>query len=197
MQIQSVTLIGSLVRLEPLAVAHVADLTRIGCDEQIWRFMVYGDIKTEQDMHRWVLELLDGQSKGTDLPFAVIYKESGAAIGVTRYLSISPPDRSIEIGGTWYGLDFQRTGVNTECKYLLLQHAFEILNCIRVQLKTDARNLASQRAIERLGAVKEGVLRKHMILPDGTQRDSVVYSIIDTEWPRVKAHLQQLMGKYQ
>jgi RimJ/RimL family protein N-acetyltransferase len=99
------------------------------------------------------------------------------------------------VGGTWYGLDFQRTAVNTECKYLLFAHAFEVLKCIRVQIKTDARNMRSQQAIERIGAKKEGVLRNHMILPDGRYRDSVFYSILDSEWPRVKKNLEEMLGR--
>jgi RimJ/RimL family protein N-acetyltransferase len=110
-------------------------------------------------------------------------------------MNITPKDRGLEIGGTWYGLDFQRTPVNTECKYLLLRHAFETLGCIRVQLKTDLRNERSQKAIERIGAKKEGVLRNHMILPDGRYRHSVYYSILDTEWLEVKKRLEEMMTK--
>ena len=115
--------------------------------------------------------------------------------GATRYLNIVPKDRGLEIGGTWYGNEFQRTAVNTECKYLLLRHAFETLGAIRVQLKTDSLNLRSQKAIERLGAQKEGVLRNHMILPDGRYRHSVFYSILDTEWPEVKKGLESKLVK--
>jgi RimJ/RimL family protein N-acetyltransferase len=110
-------------------------------------------------------------------------------------MNISIVDRSVEIGGTWYGLEYQRTGVNTECKHLLLRHAFEVWGCIRVQLKTDLNNMRSQAAIERIGAVKEGVLRNHVIRPDGSIRHSVMYSIIDTEWPEVKAHLEGLLRR--
>jgi RimJ/RimL family protein N-acetyltransferase len=113
--------------------------------------------------------------------------------GATRYLNIMPKDRGLEVGGTWYGLDFQRTPVNTECKYLLLTHAFETLNCIRVQIKTDSRNVRSQKAIERIGAVKEGILRNHMILPSGHYRHSVFYSIIDSEWEKVKKNLEAML----
>ena len=115
--------------------------------------------------------------------------------GATRYLNIVPKDRGLEIGGTWYGTEFQRSAVNTECKYLLMTHAFETLRAIRVQLKTDLRNERSQKAIERIGAKKEGVLRNHMILPDGRIRDSVFYSILDTEWPEVKKNLEAMMSK--
>jgi RimJ/RimL family protein N-acetyltransferase len=109
-------------------------------------------------------------------------------------MNVMPKDRGLEIGGTWYGVNYQRTGVNTETKFLLLRHAFEVLGCIRVQLKTDANNIRSQQAIERIGAVKEGVLRNHMILPDGRFRDSVYYSIIDREWPAVKTRLIEKLG---
>jgi RimJ/RimL family protein N-acetyltransferase len=188
--VQPVVLTGRVVRLEPLSEAHVPDLAAAGRDESIWRLTPYGNIETEEQMHAWVLDLLEGQRCGTDLPFAVISLESGRAIGATRYLEIRPHDRAVEIGGTWYGTAYQRTAVNTECKYLLLRHAFETLGCVRVQLKTDLRNVRSQRAIERIGAVNEGLLRNHMILPDGTLRHSVYYSIIDSEWPGVKAMLE-------
>jgi RimJ/RimL family protein N-acetyltransferase len=195
MDIHPITLSGRIVRLEPLSEAHVSDLSLVCSDENIWRYMLYGDVLSETQMRAWVMDMLDRQAAGADLPFAVIYLQTGRAIGATRYLDIQPHNRSLEIGGTWYGVDYQGTGVNTEAKYLLLKHAFEDLGCVRVQLKTDARNQRSQRAIERLGAVKEGVLRKHMILLDGYQRDSVFYSIIDTEWPGVKARLESRLEK--
>ena len=144
-------------------------------------------------MANWVRDILSRAEKGTDLPFAVVHLASGRVAGATRYLNIMPNDRGLEIGGTWYGLEFQRTAVNTECKYLLLEYAFEILGCIRVQFKTDLRNERSQRAIERLGAKHEGILRNHMILPDGRYRDSVYYSIIDKEWPEVKTRLEAML----
>ena len=148
-------------------------------------------------MRNWVLDILSRAEKGTDLPFAVIHLASGRVAGATRYLNIMPKDRGLEIGGTWYGTDFQRTPVNTECKYLLMAHAFETLKCIRVQLKTDKRNERSQKAIERLGAKKEGILRNHMILLDGKYRDSVFYSILDAEWADVKKNLEEMMAKYE
>jgi RimJ/RimL family protein N-acetyltransferase len=142
-----------------------------------------------------VLDILSRAKKGTDLPFVAVQLSSGRVAGATRYLNIMPKDRGLEIGGTWYGPEFQRTAINTECKYLLLRHAFETLGCIRVQLKTDLRNERSQRAIERIGAVREGVLRNHMILPDGRYRHSVFYSILDTEWPQVKERLEQMLER--
>ena len=191
MEVQPIILAGNLVRLEPLSESHVPDLTISGQDENIWQYMLYSTIRTEQQMRSWVLDLLAQQAKGTDLPFAVIHLESGRVIGATRYLNIRPQDRALEIGGTWYSVEFQRTAVNTECKYLLLKYAFERLECIRVQFKTDLRNERSQRALERIGAVKEGILRSHMITPDGYIRDSVFYSILASEWPVVKARLEE------
>ncbi len=187
--VRPLTLTGHVIRLEPLAEAHVPDLTVAGRDESIWRFMRYGLIQTEAQMTDLVRHLLAAQAAGTDLPFAVVHLATGRAIGMTRYLNIEPANRSLEIGGTWYAVAYQRTAVNTECKYLLLAHAFETLGCVRVQIKTDRRNERSQRAIERLGAVREGLLRNHNILPDGTLRDSVFYSILPAEWPAVKANL--------
>jgi RimJ/RimL family protein N-acetyltransferase len=194
MKIERVTLQGGWVRLEPLAEAHVPDLSAVGLEDDIWRHMRYGLVRTEEEMRAWVVELLKLEKLGGDLPFAVIYHETGRAIGVTRYLNIHRGDRNVEIGGTWYGLAYQRTAVNTECKYLLLRHAFEAWGCVRVVFKADLRNERSQRAIERLGAVKEGVLRKHMTLPDGYVRDTVVYSILDDEWPAVKRRLENFLA---
>lgn len=194
--VSRVTLQGKYVRLEPLSEAHIPGLTRIGVGQDFWHFMLYGEMNTEADMRGWVLDIMAREKKGADLPFAVIHLESGKVAGATRYLNIVPKDRGLEIGGTWYGMEFQRTAVNTECKYLLLSHAFETLNAIRVQIKTDSRNERSQRAIERLGAKWEGVLRNHMILPDGYIRHSVFYSIIDSEWADVKKNLEGMLAKY-
>ncbi len=190
-----VNLAGNCVRLEPLTAAHVPGLAAVGCDDRIWKLMRYGLIRTEEDMRKWVEKILESRAAGTDLPFAVIYLASGRIAGATRYMEIHPEDRGLEIGGTWYGLEFQRTAVNTECKYLLLQYAFEILGAIRVQFKADIRNERSWRAIERIGAKREGVLRNHMILPDGVIRNSILYSIIDQEWPRVKEKLKRMLRK--
>lgn len=194
MKLTPLTLTGRVVRLEPLSLAHVPDLHEAGQDEDIWRLMVYGPVRTEADMRALVEELLRRQKRGTDLPFAVIHRESERAIGCTRFMNYAPADRGVEIGGTWYAPAFQRTAVNTECKYLLLKTAFETLGCVRVQFKTDLRNERSQRAIERLGAIREGVLRNHMILPDGYIRHSVFYSILDSEWPQTKKRLEGFLG---
>ena len=195
MKIEPVILTGRIVRLVPLSHDHLADLTEAGNDENIWTFMRYGFVNSWEKMRSMIDSLLAYQTEGTDLPFTVLHLPSGKAIGMTRYLNIEPANRGLEIGGTWYAPAFQRTGVNTECKYLLLQHAFEDLDCIRVQFKTDLRNLRSQKAIERIGAVREGVLRNHVILPDGFIRSSVYYSILSEEWPRVKEGLEALMSQ--
>lgn len=185
-----VTLSGKVVRLEPLSKAHIPGLAEAGKDETIWKYMLYGDLTREGSMVAWVQSLLNQQSQGTDLPFTVYHLASQRIIGATRYLEMRPAHRSLEVGGTWYTPEFQHTAVNSECKYLLLMYAFETLGCIRVQLKADARNERSLRAIERIGAIREGVLRNHYILPDGKYRDSVVYSILDTEWPAVRSRLE-------
>jgi len=195
MEIKPVVLTGKHVRLEPMTLEHVEPLAEIGIGHAFWDFMVYGKMENVDDMRGWVTDILTRAEKGTDLPFVAIHLTSGRVAGATRYLNISADDRGLEIGGTWYGLEFQRTAVNTECKYLLFEHAFETLGCIRVQLKTDLRNERSRRAIERIGAVKEGVLRNHMILPDGYFRHSVCYSVLDSEWDGVKKRLEEMMER--
>jgi RimJ/RimL family protein N-acetyltransferase len=195
MEVKPVVLEGKHVRLEPMTETHIPALAEIGVGHDFWDFMVYGRMENEEDMRGWVREILSRAEKGTDLPFVAVHLASGRVAGATRYLNIMTNDRGLEVGGTWYGLEFQRTAVNTESKYLLLTHAFEALGCIRVQIKTDSLNLRSQRAIERIGAVKEGVLRNHMILPDGRIRHSVFYSILDSEWEGVKKKLEQMMER--
>ncbi len=194
MDVQPVTLIGRWVRLEPLRVEHAEALWPQADEPEIWRYMPYGEVNSPAKLRAVIEDLLGRQARGTDLCFAVFNCVTDTAAGMTRYMTIDRPNRSLEIGGTWYGKAYRRTAMNTECKYLLLRHAFEVLGCVRVQLKTDLRNERSQRAIERLGAVREGVLRKHMIMPDGYQRSSVIYSVIDDEWPVVKAHLERLLS---
>jgi RimJ/RimL family protein N-acetyltransferase len=191
MKVEPITLTGQHARLEPLAESHVPDLAVAGADETIWHWMPYGQVTTEEKMLAWVREILTRQARGTDLVFAVIHRASGRAVGSTRYMDIQPHNTALEIGGTWYAPAHQRTAVNTECKLLLLTHAFEKLGVARVQIKTDLRNERSQRAIERLGAVREGVLREHMLMPDGYRRSSVYYSILAHEWPAVKARLAE------
>jgi RimJ/RimL family protein N-acetyltransferase len=192
-----VTLPGKLIQLVPLAERHIPDLARAGQDETIWRYfnMPVGWTATEANMAHFVRELVDRQARGIELPFAVVLRETGRAVGMIRYADIDARHRSLEVGGAWYGTPYQRTGVNTECRYLILGHAFEALGCLRVQFKADLRNERPLRALERIGAVREGVLRQHMIMPDGHRRDSVIFSILDREWPAVKALLERLMAR--
>ena len=182
------------VRLEPLTLAHAPGLFAVGQDQEIWRWLNYAPPANVDEMRARVDHALEARSRGGELPFAVVELASGRVIGTTRFLRINPEHRQLEIGWTWYGRAYWGTSVNTECKYLLLRHAFESLECIRVQFATDLRNERSQRAIERIGATREGVLRDNRIVPkDGYHRSSVVYSIIDAEWPGVKAHLESML----
>ncbi len=181
-------------RLEPLEPRHAPDLFAVGQDEVVWRYMPQPAFKTLDDARRMITAAQEQAASGAQLPFAIVARTTGRAMGSTRYLDIRPKDRGVEIGWTWLGMAAQRTAINTECKYLLLRHAFEALGAVRVQLKTDLRNEQSQRAIERLGAIREGVLRKHMVLWNGVIRDTVYYSIVDTEWPAVRARLESLLG---
>ncbi len=190
-----VTLNGKVVRLEPMTAAHASGLAVAGKDDSIWKFMLYGDLTNPENMSAWVNEILHRQANGTDLPFTVVHQQSGDVIGATRYIEMRHAHKGLEIGGTWYTPKYQRTAVNTECKYLMLKYAFEVLKCIRVQFKADGRNERSIHAIERLGAVKEGVLRNHIILQDGTIRDSVFFSILDWEWPAKKIQLEERLNQ--
>ena len=189
MQVEPVTLEGRYVRLEPLAPSHAADLAAASGDAEIWRYMPV-ELLTTAQLDAWIADALAQQAAGAVLPFAIVERATGQAIGGTRYLTIMRKDRGIEIGWTWLARPAWRTAINSECKYLLLCHAFETLGCIRVQLKTDRRNERSRRAIERIGGQFEGILRQQFVLRDGTYRDSAYYSIIDSEWPGVKARLE-------
>jgi RimJ/RimL family protein N-acetyltransferase len=164
-------------------------------EPSIWEHLLYGNIDTPRKMQAFIEDILQRQQYLGDLPFAVIHREHARAIGCTRYMDVQPHNRALEIGGTWYGLAYQRTAVNTEAKYLLLHNAFERWGMYRVQFKTDIRNLRSQRALERLGAVREGVLRAHMARPDGSRRSSVYYSILADEWPEIKTRLEGFLGR--
>jgi RimJ/RimL family protein N-acetyltransferase len=196
MEIKPVVLKGQIVRLEPLQLAHSEALVQTGAEASTWAYMSENPTRSAQAMQTWIAKTLREQEAGTCLPFVIVEQQTGNILGSTRYMDISKENRRLEIGWTWLAAQVRRTGVNTECKYLLLRHAFEHLGAIRVQLKTDSRNLRSQQAIERIGASKEGVLRNHMIMPDGYYRDSVYYSIIEEEWPHMQTHLEQLLHKY-
>ncbi len=190
-----ISLEGQHVRLEPLAPRHAADLFAAGQDPAIWPYMARGELTSPEDTREWIRQTLAIQETGTQIPFAIVLCETGQAVGSTRYMDIRRDDRGLEIGWTWIDPQHQRSAVNTECKYLLLRHAFEDLGAVRVQLKTDRRNERSQRAIERLGAMREGVLRKHMTVRDGFIRDTVYYSILDSEWPEIKRRLEAFLAR--
>lgn len=192
--LQPVILEGRVVRLEPLALGHVPGLCLVGLDPELSRWTPRR-VTNASEMRAYVEKALAGQAQGNALPFAVVHLPSGAVIGSTRYAAFSPEHRRIEIGWTWYSSAHQRTAVNTEAKYLLLMHAFETLGIERVELKTDALNEASRRAILRIGAKEEGVLRHHMVMPEGRLRDTVYYSILAAEWPTVKARLEGFLRR--
>lgn len=188
-------LAGSVVRLEPLTEAHAPDLLAAADDPNIWLYLPAYQPTALADMQAWIAAARTSAAGGEEIPFAILALANGRAVGSTRFLEIRRESRTLEIGWTWLATPVQRSTVNTECKLLLLRHAFEELSALRVQFKTDRRNLRSQRAIERLGAVKEGILRKHRINHDGFVRDSVYYSIVDDEWPGVKAGLLQRLAR--
>lgn len=190
MTVTPLTLTGRHVRLEPVSPQHIDGLFAIGQEPEDWRYMPRPCLQSRQDAAQWVDEALALQRRGQHFTFVICDAQTSAVLGSTRYLSVRPRDRSLEIGYTWLGKPAQRTAVNTETKLLLLSHAFEQLLAHRVELKTDARNLRSQKAIARLGATKEGVFRKHMVVQDGFVRDSVYFSIIANEWPGIKAGLE-------
>lgn len=190
MQLRPVTLVGRLVMLEPIAERHIADLVRHAADPEIWTHFGGAKLDTAEALRARIEAQQGERERGQALTFAVVSLLTSEAVGTTTYFDVSVPDRRLEIGSTWLGRSVWRTAINTECKLLLLGHAFETLGCLRVQLKTDILNVRSQTAIARLGAVREGVLRAHMRRRDGTQRDTVMYSIVAEEWPAVKARLE-------
>jgi RimJ/RimL family protein N-acetyltransferase len=183
------TLEGARIRLEPLGEGHHGALCAVGLDDELWRWSPR-PLRTPADMAAYIAFALAERTAGGALPFAIIEKATGQAIGSTRFGAIEPAHRRVEIGWTWLGRSWQRTAANTEAKYLLLRHAFETLGCIRVELKTDALNVRSRAAIRRIGAQEEGTLRSHMITASGRIRDTVYYSILDGEWPGVKRNLE-------
>jgi len=196
MNVAPVILEGSHVRLEPLAKAHLAGLVLVGLDEQLWRWIPV-PVRTMKEMSTYIDTALEEQKRGVSLPFALIERATGRAIGSTRYGNIDRTHRRAEIGWTWVAREWQRTAVNTEAKYLLLRHAFETLGCMRVELKTDSLNERSRAAILRIGAQEEGIFRNHMITASGRIRHTVYFSIVDSEWPAVKARLESLLNSPQ
>ncbi|MGF9945463.1 GNAT family protein [Priestia megaterium] len=187
--LKSVELVGTTVKLVPLEKMHEQGLYEAAKPKEIWEYLPV-KVHSLSDMNQVIESALKAKQEGRELPFAVFDVESHSIVGSTRFLDISLPNKSVEIGWTWYHPSVWRTRVNTECKYLLLKYCFEELKLHRVQFKTDVRNNRSRKAIKRLGATQEGVIRKHMVLSDGYVRDSVIFSIIDNEWPFVKKRLE-------
>jgi RimJ/RimL family protein N-acetyltransferase len=189
MQIDPVVLEGRVVRLEPLTEAHAEALLEVALDPRIWEFTV-ANIRSAADLRAYIATALQWQREGTAVPFATIERASGRVIGGTRFHNISVPNRRVEIGWTWINPRWWRTAVNSEAKYLMLRHAFETWRCVRVEFKANAANRRSRAAILRLGATEEGTLRRHLRRDDGSFGDSVYFSILDDEWPAVKARLE-------
>ena len=183
---------GAHVTLEPLHPRHLPDLAIVALDEELWRWTV-ARVRTPAELDAYVSAALDEQRRGVSLPFALVADVH--AIGSTRYGNVDARNRRVEIGWTWVGRPWQRSAVNTEAKLLLLRHAFETLGCVRVELKTDRLNERSRTAIRRLGAVEEGILRRHMLTESGRWRDTVYYSVLEEEWPAVRGVLERKLSR--
>jgi len=192
--LEPVTLNGASARLEPLEQRHCGDLIEAVKDGELWRLW-YTSIPAPEKMEAEIARRRGLQASGSMLPFAVVDPASGKAVGMTTYMNVDTVNRRVEIGSTWYRRSVQRTPINTLCKLLLLTHAFEKLDCIAVEFRTHFFNHQSRRGIERLGAKLDGILRSHQIASDGTLRDTCVYSIIASEWPTVKSHLNWQLSR--
>lgn len=185
-------LTGNFVKIVPMEKKHTQALYEISTDKTIWTHLPV-KIDTYEQMESFIEEALHKKETGTELPFVILNSENNTVIGSTRFLEISGKNKSLEIGWTWLTPSYWGTKINAECKYLLINYCFETLGMIRIQLKTDKDNIRSQKAIERIGGVKEGILRNHMIRKDGTYRDSVFYSIIKSDWPQIKRSLERMI----
>lgn len=192
--IEPVTLAGTYATLLPLAREHVDALAAAAADGELWRLW-YTSVAPPERMHEYVDAALDMRERHDAMPFVVRDNASGDIVGCTRMCNVDARNRRLEIGYTWYARRVQRTALNTECKLLLLGHAFDALRCIAVEFRTHWFNFASRAAIARLGAKQDGVLRNHQVMPDGSRRDTVVFSIVDSEWPAVRAHLRHQLDR--
>jgi N-acetyltransferase len=190
--LEPIVLEGDFVRLEPMTLEHHPGLSEVGLDPEIWRQTV-SFVRSPEEMRTYMESALKLQAEGTSLPFVTIERSSGRIIGSTRLGNYDRANRRVEIGWTWIARPWQRTAINTEAKYLMLSHAFEKLRCVRVELKTDVLNSASRKAMLRIGAKEEGILRKHTLMWTGRYRDSIYYSILDDEWPGVKQELERML----
>jgi RimJ/RimL family protein N-acetyltransferase len=189
-----VTLRGAHATLEPLEPSHAGDIARAVTDGELWRLW-YTSVPAPERVGEWLATALDMRERFGALPFVVRANATGEIVGSTRYFNVDAAHRRLEIGHTWYARRAQRTAINTECKLLLLRHAFETLGCIAVEFRTHWFNHASRAAIARLGAKQDGVLRNHQLMADGSRRDTVVFSIVDGEWPAVRRHLEHLLDR--
>jgi N-acetyltransferase len=184
---------GRLVVLEPLAEAHAEGLREAAADREIWRWTT-APAYEPAGFTAWFAEALAAAEAGLEAPFAILLREGGEPVGSSRYMTLRPEHRGLEIGHTWHARRVWGTGVNVEAKYLLLRHAFEVLGCIRVEFKTDARNERARGALEALPARFEGIFRKHLLVRGGEVRDSAFYSVVDTDWPEVRVNLRRRLA---
>ncbi|MBS8264472.1 N-acetyltransferase [Mesobacillus boroniphilus] len=191
---KKITLEGKTVKLLPMETGQLDELWQAGQNQSIWEF-TSSKVRSKDEMEKVIEAALAEREKGTQIPFTVLEQKTGKIVGSSRYLDISEAHKSLEIGWTWYSPEYWRTSVNTETKLLMLQNAFEKMEVNRVQFCTDSRNVRSQTAIARLGAQREGVLRKHRIISDGYVRDTVIFSILKEEWPKVKTGLQEKLNQ--
>jgi RimJ/RimL family protein N-acetyltransferase len=188
-----VVLQGYSVRLAPVDVSHLDQLSLWSAEDDIWRYMTFAHLASRKELQAWISTAMQANERGTEMNFAIIDEASRSAIGTTSFYRVVPEHKRLELGKTWLGAPYRRTHINTAAKYLLLHHAFETLLANRVELNTDSRNLRSQRAMERLGAVRDGVLRSHTIMRDGFVRDTMNYSFTINDWPVTKARLRNLL----
>ncbi len=193
MKVEPVILEGEVVRLEPMRVDHLPALCKVGLEPSLWE-LTTNTVKDRSDLELYVRNALADQMLGKAIPFVTVEKQTGTVVGSTRFGNIEIPNRKAEIGWTWIAPRWQRTAINTEAKLLMLTHAFEVWKCIRVELKTDVKNERSRNAMLRIGCIEEGILRNHMITDSGRYRDSVYYSIIESEWPSVKENLMSKLA---
>ncbi|MDQ8739098.1 GNAT family protein [Paenibacillus sp. LHD-38] len=190
MKIHKESILGRYIKLLPLELEHTQELHNAGNFPEIWTY-VARRADTLENTEKLIKDALTARDRGTEFPLVIIDQNTDQIVGSTRFLNISLQNRSLQIGSTWLSPHVWRTHVNTECKYLLLRYCFETLGTVRVEFMTDSRNDRSQKAIERIGAIKEGILRNHRILPDGYIRDSVIYSVIEKEWTTIKKKLEE------